>query len=71
MPVWTVGAGIEGVLVNNWTWKLPEYLYVDLGSIATSSPGPFTGATTARAQFTDNIIRGGLNFADFSLVLHS
>jgi opacity protein-like surface antigen len=29
---WTVGAGVEGVLVGNWNWKA-EYLYMDLGSI--------------------------------------
>ena len=28
---WTVGAGVEGMITNNWTAKL-EYLYMDLGS---------------------------------------
>ena len=37
---WTLGAGIEGALAGRWTWKA-EYLYVDLGSLDFSSPGPF------------------------------
>ena len=32
---WTAGAGIEGALAGNWTWKA-EYLYVDLGSLNDS-----------------------------------
>ena len=40
---WTVGGGIEGMLSPNWTVKA-EYLYVDLGSVASGGLG---GATTA------------------------
>jgi outer membrane immunogenic protein len=60
---WTAGAGVEGEIVKNWTWKL-EYLYVDLGSIGVSAPGPFSppDAVTARARFNDNTVRAGLNF---------
>jgi outer membrane immunogenic protein len=58
---WTVGAGVEGALVRNWTWKA-EYLYVDLGSLDVSAPGPFAPATTdAHARFADNIVRVGIN----------
>ena len=59
---WTVGAGIEGALANNWTWKI-EYLYLDLGSLDVSAPGPFTPETVAfHARFTDHIVRGGINY---------
>ena len=70
-----LGAGMEGRLLANWTWKL-EYLYVDLGSLDTVSPfpaalplftglpftTPFTGAITTHTRFTDNIVRVGLNY---------
>ena len=32
---WTVGAGVEGMITQNWTAKL-EYLYMDLGSVSTA-----------------------------------
>ena len=76
-----LGAGIEGkfpyLLPAGWTWKL-EYLYLDLGSIATAAPfpgafvpfpgskflatTPFAGAITPHTLFTDNILRVGLNY---------
>jgi outer membrane immunogenic protein len=72
------GAGLEGRLAPwlspNWTWKL-EYLYVDLGSLDTSTPfaavtsasaltflGPLAGTMTTHTHFTDNIVRVGLNY---------
>jgi len=56
----------------NWTWKL-EYLYLDLGSLDTTTPfgiavfpGGFlfstTGTITTHTHFTDNIVRAGLNY---------
>jgi len=45
---WTVGGGIEGMLSPNWTVKA-EYLYVDLGSVASGALG---GATTAILENT-------------------
>jgi outer membrane immunogenic protein len=40
---WTAGAGLEGALWGNWTWKA-EYLRLDLGSVdeqhAAASPTP-------------------------------
>ena len=56
-----VGAGVEAALGGNWTGKV-EYLYMDLGSTATSGviPGPITFA--ASSAIHDNIIRGGLNY---------
>jgi outer membrane immunogenic protein len=32
---WTLGAGAEGVITGNWSWKM-EYLHVDLGSVGTT-----------------------------------
>jgi len=58
---WTVGGGVEGMTWNpRWTWKA-EYLYLDLGSLdaAVSSGLTTTHATT---KFTDQVVRGGLNF---------
>jgi outer membrane immunogenic protein len=67
---WTVGAGVEGPLVGNWTWKL-EYLYVDLGSLKdadgeickelsiTSVGG---GQTFTDTKYTDQVVRAGLNY---------
>jgi outer membrane immunogenic protein len=63
---WTVGAGIEGALVDHWTWKA-EYLYMDLGSV--NDPDELVtfinasgGRVTTHTNFTDNIVRVGLNY---------
>ena len=69
----TTGAGVEGKLWSNWTWKA-EYLYVDLGSL--SAAGSFsglkasvlnafpaqTGASAANTHFKDNVFRVGINY---------
>ena len=34
---WTVGAGVEAALWDNWTFKV-EYLYADYGSYSTTGP---------------------------------
>jgi iron complex outermembrane receptor protein len=60
---WTIGGGLEGRLVGNWTAKL-EYLYLDLGSVATV-PTPVANSTVAVAfnsRITDNIVRVGINY---------
>jgi opacity protein-like surface antigen len=60
---WTVGGGIEGRLVGNWTAKI-EYLYLDLGTV-TTIPAPAPGATTAAAfnsRISDNLLRVGVNY---------
>jgi outer membrane immunogenic protein len=58
---WTLGGGVEGVLIDNWSWKA-EYLYIDLGAVNAAFAGPFTGETIAlHTKLTDNIIRAGLN----------
>lgn len=61
---WTVGAGVEGKITQNWSAKL-EYLYMDLGRF---SSGPFTLApaatiaTNVSSRFTDHILRAGINY---------
>ncbi len=65
---WTVGAGVEGKIAQNWTAKL-EYLYMDLGSV---SAGPFAttilvpvrtpAGASYSSNFTDNILRVGVNY---------
>jgi outer membrane immunogenic protein len=59
---WTVGAGIEAALWENWSAKF-EYLYVDLGNVGNSFVGiaPFTPITTS-SHITDNIVRVGINY---------
>lgn len=61
---WTVGAGVEGKITQNWSAKL-EYLYMDLGrydslslSLAPLSP---IGARVS-SHFTDHILRAGINY---------
>ncbi len=59
---WTAGAGVEGALVGNWTWKA-EYLYLDLGSLNISAAEPSAPETIGvHARFTDNIVRAGFNY---------
>lgn len=64
---YTVGAGAEYALTNNWTAKL-EYLYYDLGN-RTVTAGPLNAAATAtgvsyqaRFQNTGSIVRAGVNY---------
>lgn len=62
---WTLGGGIEMAIAGNWSLKA-EYLYLDLGSLDTSSPGPLVPAgpvpMSTHTRFTDNIVRVGLNY---------
>ena len=63
---WTVGAGIEGPIVNNWTWKA-EYLYMDLGGLDDPDINILIlnasgGRVSTHTSFTDNIFRVGLNY---------
>jgi len=75
---WTVGAGIEGAIVGNWTWKL-EYLHIDLGSGVAgfaTLPGCYgtvtagggacipvlAGTGSASSRVTDEIVRVGINY---------
>jgi outer membrane immunogenic protein len=62
---WTVGAGVEGKITNNWSAKL-EYLYMDFDSFRA---GTFTLAPLAAiganvdTRFHDHVLRVGLNYA--------
>jgi outer membrane immunogenic protein len=63
---WTAGFGGEMQLAGNWTGKL-EYLYVDLGNVAT---GGFTSVFSINltqthqfdSTFRDHIVRLGVNY---------
>jgi outer membrane immunogenic protein len=61
---WTVGAGVEGKITQNWSAKL-EYLYMDLGSYdsltLSLAPASLIGAHV-NSHFTDNILRAGINY---------
>jgi outer membrane immunogenic protein len=58
------GFGVEAAFPgsNNWTWKV-EYLYINLGTLSGSGYDPtYGGVYTWNASFTDNIVRGGINY---------
>jgi outer membrane immunogenic protein len=55
---YTVGGGIEWKFAPQWSLKT-EYLYVDLGDEALTSPG---GAYTARTDVDFHTVRAGLNY---------
>jgi outer membrane immunogenic protein len=54
---WVVGAGIEGAINRQWSWKA-EYLHVDLGSSNTV----LFGLAPATLGATNDIGRVGINF---------
>ena len=54
---WTVGAGYEAALGDNWSWKL-EYLYIDYGTEKTNLGGGFS----AESSIHNHIVRVGLNY---------
>jgi len=69
-PGWTAGAGMEMKLWGNWSGRI-EYLYMELAGLGTSSfvltngnppLPPFVTLTTTSHNFTDNILRVGLNY---------
>ena len=56
---WTLGAGLEFAVAQNWSLKA-EYLYVDLGKF---NCGISCGAAvTDNVSFTTNLIRAGVNY---------
>jgi outer membrane immunogenic protein len=63
---YTVGAGLEYAITNNWSAKV-EYLYYDLGKADYTSP-QIAGAVipgvfgTTRAENKGNLVRAGINY---------
>jgi outer membrane immunogenic protein len=56
---WTLGAGLEFAVAQNWSLKA-EYLYVDLGKF---NCGASCGAAvTDNVSFTTNLVRAGVNY---------
>jgi outer membrane immunogenic protein len=51
---WTAGAGIEGMLTRNWSWKV-EYLHLDVDTFTPSN-------TPVTVRLTDDIVRFGANY---------
>jgi outer membrane immunogenic protein len=60
---WTVGAGVEVAIAENWTARL-EYLFMDVSSTLTETAPAFIGGGTVTENVTikDSIVRAGINF---------
>jgi len=61
---WTAGAGIETHLSGNLSGKI-EYLYLDFGSVSTSTSNPLNATPVAvnlESRVGDHIVRAGLNY---------
>lgn len=63
---WTLGGGLEWAFDRNWSFKT-EYLYVDFGSVSTTSSVVTTAGTAANAFATSvdvnaHIARVGINY---------
>jgi len=54
---WTAGAGIEGAVTRNWSWKV-EYLHLDTGSFNTN----VVGVLPVTLHVRDDIGRFGINY---------
>jgi outer membrane immunogenic protein len=52
---WTAGAGIEGAIDRNWSWKV-EYLYASFGHFADAN------LVTWADNNKFNVVRAGLNY---------
>ncbi len=55
---WTVGLGLEGVIVGNWTAKL-EYLHASIGDTTCSAAAC---GTATNVDLSMNILRAGVNY---------
>jgi outer membrane immunogenic protein len=63
---WTVGAGFEYMLAQNWSFKT-EYLYVDLGKdnldlSALAGGLPFPAGVSVSEQTRMHVVRAGVNY---------
>lgn len=54
---WSAGAGIEGAIDRNWSWKA-EYLHLDTGSFSTT----VFNIVPASVRLTNDIGRFGINY---------
>ena len=58
---WTVGAGIEWAVWENWSVKL-EYDYLDLGSSTVTFNDPALGAATISVSQRISEVKLGVNY---------
>jgi outer membrane immunogenic protein len=58
---WTVGAGLETAIDNNWSVKV-EYLYVDLGTRSIDTADVFGDPFHVEFKVRDHVARIGLNY---------
>lgn len=62
-----MGAGLEGMLSNNWSAKI-EYLHLDLGNVSNTFVTPIIAPSGSllnasySSRFTDDIVRVGVNY---------
>ena len=54
---WTLGAGVEGAITRNWSWKA-EYLHIDAGNFNNT----LLGVVPVNVSLTDDIGRFGINY---------
>jgi outer membrane immunogenic protein len=57
---WTIGAGLEGAISANWSWKV-EYLFADFGNPAIDS-FIIVGNAGVRHDLTEQVLRVGINY---------
>jgi len=58
---WTIGAGGEVALAQNWTAKI-EYLYIATDVKQSGALSVVSGTVSETAKIHDNLIRAGVNF---------
>jgi outer membrane immunogenic protein len=58
---WTIGAGGEVALGQNWTARI-EYLYIGTNVKQSGALGLVGGTVSETAKVQDSLIRAGVNF---------
>jgi outer membrane immunogenic protein len=60
---WTIGGGLEWAFASNWSAKL-EYLYVDLGTVSTTSANTVIPIATILHEhdIKEHLVRVGVNY---------
>jgi outer membrane immunogenic protein len=58
---WTIGAGGEVALAQNWTAKI-EYLYIGTDVKQSGALAILPGTISETAKIHDNLVRAGVNF---------